>query len=199
MFGFSSKKSSAAAAPVQAPAAARHRGLRGSVCAGDSDSKIRGNAKSFGRVITEAGIPASRSAAYDGPLAPRTQVDFFDMVRRFKAQSKTDFTLAEFAWWWKLMVAEEDTCFQAAVWLLDPAVTHLKAGKGLSQDALALIGNSVALLFLYGYLNLSERATTSSIERHAELFKLTSEFDDKEARDRTQVEMCVVDLIGKIR
>jgi hypothetical protein len=171
MFG-SKKKKEAVAENTWKPSAGAVRAPRGSIVVTSTGQKlIRGNRTSFGHAITEAagqvgGVPPGKT-----PIAPRGYVDLYDMVRRLKSHGKTDFKAAEFAWWWKLMVDEEETCFQAVTWLLEIAVAHLKTGKG-DQDVLALIGNSVALLYLHGYLNLTASATASAVDCYGKLMML---------------------------
>lgn len=159
---------------------------------------IRGSLKSFGRSITDAA--ASSNPPAKTMLAPRSHVDLYDMVRRLRANAKTDFLHTEYAWWWKQVLDNEKDCFENVFWLMEIVVVHLKQKPGnCSQDVLALVGNTAALLFLYGYLNLSANAEHGAVEAHGKLMTLLSSFDDKEARDRTAVEMCVVDLIVKVK
>jgi hypothetical protein len=198
IFGSSSKKNTSATTdstwkPSVAPRASQ---LRGSTIDGSVVSLIRGDKKSFGRAITDSvGPPIKKSQS----LAPRGHVEPYDMIRRLKsAEHKVDFLCTEFAWWWKIVLEEEHNCFQNVFWLLEVAVTHLRTGKG-SQDVLALITNTVALLYLYGYLNLTTNSPPQAVELHGKLMTLLVNFDDKEARDRTEVEMCAIDLIVKIK
>jgi len=198
---FGSKKSSSnqssggSADSTWKPSKPRASQLRGSTIDGSVDTLIRGKKTSFGRSITDGAYQASRKTQ---ELAPRSHVDPFDMVRRMRTSQKVDFLCTEFAWWWKMVLEEEDSCFQNILWLLEIAVQHLKTGKG-SQDVLALICNTVAILYLYGYLNLTTNSPPQAVELHGKVMTLLTNFDDKEARDRTAVEMCAVDLIIKIK
>jgi hypothetical protein len=198
MFGSKKATASSSADSKWTPTARsqpRASALRGSTIDGAVETLIRGKKTSFGRTITdESKLPSKKTAE----LAPRSHVDPFDMIRRMKATHKVDFLCTEFAWWWKMVLEEEEACFQNVFWLLEIAVVHLKTGKG-SQDVLALMCNTVAILYLYGYLNLTASSPPNAVEVHGKLMNLLVNFDDKEARDRTPVEMCTIDLIVKIK
>ena len=169
---FGKKKKESAADNTWKPGAGAVRAPRGSIVVSSTGQKlIRGNRTSFGRAITEASGNVGGVQPGKTPIAPRGYVDLYDMVRRLRTTGKTNFTASEFAWWWKLMVDEEETCFQAVTWLMEIAVVHLKTGKG-DQDTLALVGNSVALLYLHGYLNLTASATASAVDCYGKLMTL---------------------------
>ena len=147
MFGRKPKAAAAAVENTWKPTSAATRvGQRGSVSSSEVRI-VRGSPESFGRLIDEASGGGLRGllgglggAAGAAPLAPRTHVDLYDMVRRLRTTGLVDFKAYEFAWWWKLMVDEEETCFQAVYWLMEMAVEHLKKGKG--NQVLGRVGAS---------------------------------------------------------
>ena len=159
---------------------------------------IRGARESFGRQISEVAL--MESPRRGKMLAPRSYVDFYHMATRMgKPPFMTDFQHIEFAWWWKTCAGADGECLENCNYLLDIIVSHLKGGKGQkSQEVVALATNTIAFLYLFGFIERPSNAS-AALAHYNKMLMLLKSFDDTEAKDRTTIEMCAHNLVVKIK